>query len=83
MKRKLKDFDAVKEVERLKAQTKIIRKRNYSKRRSMLDTYDPEIKALLKSGAKPAEIHRWLMGIRVNVAQSTLSRWLARNTPSG
>lgn len=83
MKRKIKDFDAAKEVERLKVQTKTIRKRNYCRRRSVLDTYDHEIKELLKSGAKPAEIHRWLTGIRMKVAQSTLSRWLARNTPNG
>jgi len=78
--KKLKDFDSAKEVERLKAQTKAIRKRNYSKRRSVLDGYDEEIKILLKDGAKPAEILRWLKGIEVNIAQSTLSRWLSRNT---
>lgn len=77
--KKLKDFDAAKEVERLKAQTKAIRKRNYSKRKSLLDTYDTEIKKLLNNGATPAEILRWLKGVEVNIAQSTLSRWLSRN----
>lgn len=77
--KKIKDFDAEKEVERLKAQTQAIRKRIYSNRRSVLDTYDTEIKKMLGKDATPAEIMRWLKGVDVNIAQSTLSRWLAKN----
>lgn len=79
MKRNTADFDAAKEVERLKAQTKAIRKRPYSQRKSKLDTYHGEIIQLMKAGATPAEVLRWLKGLRVSIAQSTLSRWLARN----
>ena len=77
------DFNAEKEVLRLKNQTKTIRKRRYAQRKSRLDPYHGEIIELKKSGAKPSEIHRWLLGLRVRIAFSTLSRWLKRNYSDG
>jgi hypothetical protein len=78
-----KEFDAQAEVARLKAQTKAIRRRSYSQRKSKLDNYHGEIIQLYRNGARAAEIHRWLESLNVNISPSTLSRWLGRNCPNG
>lgn len=70
------DFDPVAEVARLKTQTKAIRKRNYSQRKSALDNYHGEIIILLAHGATATEVHRWLRGLEVKISLSTVTRWI-------
>lgn len=74
-----RDFDVNIELAKLKEQTKIRRKRRYSQRKSKLDPYHGEIIQLLNAGATDAEVHRWLIGIRITIAPSTLHRWIKRN----
>jgi hypothetical protein len=52
----LTDFDPVAEVEALKAQTKTIRKRSYTQRKSRLDKFHTELVAMHKHGATIAEL---------------------------
>jgi hypothetical protein len=77
------DFDVSEEISKLKAQTKAIRKRRYSQRKSKLDPYHGEIIQLLNAGASGAEIRRWLLGLNVEISPSTLSRWIERNHQNG
>ena len=67
-------FDAEKELTQLKNQTKIIRKKCFS--RSRLDKYSGELLSLYASGASIAELQRWLRANRIKVEHSTVSRWL-------
>lgn len=76
-------FDASAELSKLKAQTKAIRKRRYSQRKSKLDPYHGEIIQLLEAGASGAEVRRWLRGLNIEVSPSTLSRWIKRNSQHG
>jgi hypothetical protein len=73
------DFDPAAEVSRLKAQTKAIRKRNYSQRKSALDNYHGEVIILLANGATATEVHRWLRELEVKVSLSTVTRWIKKH----
>lgn len=72
-------FDVCAELLKLKTQTKVIRKRCYTQRKSKLDPYHGEIIQLLNKGASGAEVRRWLLGLNVQISPSTLSRWIKRN----
>lgn len=72
-------FDAKSEVIKLKIQTQEIRKRPYKNRKSKLDKFTYEILSLYDEGATVSEIMRWLKSNkRINVAHSTIQRWLTR-----
>jgi|TARA_R110002033_G_scaffold127057_1_gene168641 transposase-like protein len=73
------DFDPVAEVARLKAQTKFLRKRNYSQRKSALDNYHGEIIQLLRNGSTATEVHRWLRELEVTISLSTVTRWIKKH----
>ena len=76
----MEGFDAKSEVNALKEQTKAIRKRNYKKRASRLDTYHAELVMMQKHGATIAELTRWLRKKKaIKVSESTVSRWLNKN----
>ena len=72
-------FDPIKEVEQLKAQTKLIRKREYARRSSKLDKYKGELFAMHDAGASGAELRRWLQKKRINVVLTTVLRYLEKN----
>ncbi len=73
----MKDFDPIAEVEALKTETKMIRKRSYTQRKSRLDKYHTELVAMHKKGATIAELTRWLRKKKtIKVAESTVNRWL-------
>lgn len=69
------DFDTAHEVQKLKEQTRSIRKRSYSNRISKLDKYKTEVLSLRHGGASYSEIHRWLKKKRYKVAISTVQRF--------
>ena len=69
-------FDTENELLALKQQTKIIRKKRFS--RSRLDKYSGELLSLYAAGASIAELQRWLRSNRIRVEHSTVSRWLNR-----
>lgn len=69
-------FDAQQEAEVLKQQTRIIRKRSYTRRKSRLDQYKGELLALRREGCSIAELQRWLRKKRIKVVHSTVARWL-------
>ncbi len=69
-------FDAHQEAEALRQQTRIIRKRLYSRRKSRLDQYKGELLALRREGCSIAELQRWLRKKRIKVVHSTVARWL-------
>ncbi|HAS6415534.1 hypothetical protein [Vibrio vulnificus] len=69
-------FDAHQEAEALKQQTRIIRKRSYTRRKSRLDQYKGELLALRREGCSVAELQRWLRKKRIKVVHSTVARWL-------
>lgn len=71
-------FDPLHEMALLKAQTHLIRKRNYRQRISRLDTYHGELKSMHALGASCAELHRWLKKKRIHVSRSTVYRYLNR-----
>ncbi len=76
----MSDFDVQAELSALKAQTKAIRKRNYSTRKSRLDKYTHQLLALRQGGATTAELQRWLRhNKRIKVAHSTVLRWLEKH----
>ncbi len=70
-------FDAVAEVEALKAHKQRIRKRVY--RRSQLDRYRGELLALRKEGASATDLQRWLRQQRIRVTLTTVTRWLEKH----
>ena len=73
-------FDAESEVKALKEQTKTIRKRNYKKRVSRLDSYHAELVMMYKHGATIAELTRWLRKKKaIKMSESTVNRWLKKN----
>jgi predicted GNAT family acetyltransferase len=73
-------FDVQSELSTLKAQTKTIRKRSYSARKSRLDKYTHQLLALHQAGATTAELQRWLRtNKRIKVAHSTVLRWLEKH----
>lgn len=69
-------FDAHQEAEALRQQTRIIRKRSYTRRKSRLDQYKGELLALRREGCSVAELQRWLRKKRIKVVHSTVARWL-------
>lgn len=69
-------FNVQNELLALKVQTKAIRKRSYSARKSRLDKFKFELLELHKSGASVAELQRFLRAKRIKVVHSTVSRWL-------
>lgn len=74
------DFDVTAEAERLKAQTRAIRKPSYTKGRSKLDPYAGELLQLHRAGCSIAELTRWLrQERRRRVDRSTVSRWLKKH----
>ena len=76
----MSDFDVQSELSALKAQTKTIRKRSYSARKSRLDKYTHQLLDLHQAGATAAELQRWLKANkRIKVAHSTVLRWLEKN----
>ena len=76
----MSDFDVQSELSALKAQTKSMRKRSYSARKSRLDKYKHELLELHQAGATGAELQRWLRANkRIKVAHSTVLRWLEKN----
>ena len=75
----MSEFNAVEVVQRLKAQTKAIRKRVYSARISKLDKYKGEVMAMHTTGATAAEIQRWLNTKRISCALSTVTRYIQKN----
>ena len=72
-------FDVEAEVAHLKAQTKMIRKRNYSRRISKLDKYKGEIINMYRVGASGAEVQRWLKKKRISCALTTVLRYIQKN----
>lgn len=75
----MSEFDADTEVARLKAHTKAIRKRDYSRRISKLDKYKGEIMSMHRAGASGAELQRWLKEKRISCALTTVLRYVQRN----
>jgi hypothetical protein len=76
----MSDFDVQSELSTLKDQTKTIRKRSYSARKSRLDKYTHQLLALNQAGASGAELQRWLRANkRIKVAHSTVLRWLDKH----
>ena len=74
------DFNVQDELAVLQNQTKMIRKRSYSARKSQLDKYKFELLELKNAGASTAELQRWLrINKRKNVAHSTILRWLEKH----
>ena len=71
-------FSALHEVKALKEQTKIIRKRSYSRRKSKLDKYGGELITMSKQGASHAELQRWLKKKRISVDRSTVCRFIKK-----
>ncbi|KLV03286.1 hypothetical protein ABT56_20165 [Photobacterium aquae] len=69
-------FDAHQEAEALKQQTRVIRKRSYTRRKSRLDQYKGELLALRREDCSIAELQRWLRKKRIKVVHSTVARWL-------
>jgi len=73
-------FNVQKELSKLKAQTKAIRKRSYSVRKSRLDKYKCELLELHSEGATIAELQRWLRkNKQCKMAHTSISRWLEKN----
>lgn len=70
-------FDAEKEMSELKTLKKNTRKKRYYS--SQLDKYTDELIALKKSGARYADLRRWLRTRRVYVEWSTVQRWFSRH----
>lgn len=73
------EFDPVVEVQKLKQQTQLIRKRPYFRRQSRLDKYKGELLSMYRAGARPAELQRWLKAKRINVVLTTVLRYLKKN----
>lgn len=73
-------FNVQYELTVLQNQTKMIRKRSYSARKSQLDKYKFELLELKNAGASTAELQRWLRtNKRKKVAHSTILRWLEKH----
>lgn len=64
-------------VARLQADAAENRRRPYS-RRSRLDRFEDDLLTLHAAGARVVDLQRWLKEQRINVAHSTISRWLEK-----
>lgn len=73
----MNSFNTIAVVERLKEETKELRKPRY--RRSRLDRYKAELIALKQEGASNAECQRWLRQNRIKVDHRTVGRWIEKN----
>lgn len=73
----MNSFNTIAVVERLKKETKELRKPRY--RRSRLDRYKAELIALKQEGASNAECQRWLRQNRIKVDHRTVGRWIEKN----
>jgi hypothetical protein len=69
--------DDMKEVRKLKQQTKVVRVKRYGK--SRLDKHKAKLLLLNKHGASTAELQRWLLDNRIKVVWTTVYRWLQKN----
>ena len=72
-------FNAEQEVQQLKEHTRIIRKRNYWRRKSKLDQYAGELVSMSKAGASHSELQRWLKSKKIIVDRSTVCRFIQNN----
>jgi hypothetical protein len=70
------DFNLRNEISELKAHTQLRTKRRYSKRPSLLDPYRNMLIALFEAGATHTELQYWLKKRKVNVALSTVTRYM-------
>jgi hypothetical protein len=70
-------FDTDKELEKLREQTKVIRKTKHYK--SRIDRHKGEVIRLHKAGATVAEVQRFLRSKRIKLAYSTVHRWLSKH----
>lgn len=78
------NFDSAAEAAKLRAQTRAIRKRNYSQRKSVLDVYKGELCSMYyKDGARGSELVRWLKSKKITVAHSTVLRYIKKQLPNG
>jgi hypothetical protein len=73
----MNDFDVNSEINTLKIQTKMSRKKRYGK--SRLDKYKSQLNVIHNNGATIVELQRWLRRKRIKVEWSTVSRWLTKN----
>ena len=71
------ESEAIAEVERLKNLQKRNRKKTYAT--SRLDKYRGDIVVLLKAGATPVQIQKWLRERRIKVVLSTVTRYLDKH----
>lgn len=71
------DFDAASTLAELRKDAAVRRRSAWHP--SRLDRYAFELNELIKAGAKPVELQRWLRGQRCKVALSTVTRWIARH----
>lgn len=72
-------MDMIELSKKLKVQTKTIRKREYSKRKSKLDHYGYLIFGLLNLGNTRAEILRHLKTKHVKISHQALTNWINNN----
>lgn len=71
-------FNATDTLAQLRKEAAVRRRSVYHP--SRLDRHAFELHSLLKAGAKPVELQRWLRNERrCKVALSTVTRWIARN----
>ncbi|GGW98163.1 hypothetical protein [Alteromonas halophila] len=70
-------INEVDEVERLKAETKLITRKR--RKTSKLDKYRSQLCKLYFLGASKAELQRWLIRRGVTVNWTTVKRWLDKN----
>lgn len=70
------DFNPEVEVAALKAESQLLRKRRYKRRISVIDPHRNHIIKLYEYGATNTEIQRYLKKKGVNVALSTVTRYM-------
>ncbi|MFL1449403.1 hypothetical protein ACI77O_13480 [Pseudomonas tritici] len=70
-------FDAKAESEKLRANSKAIRKKHL--KRSALDKFKAELLALNLHGSTLTELQAWLATKKLKVERSTVQRWLKKN----
>ena len=72
-------FDAESSLEAIRQQRSMLRNKGKS-RSSKLDKFTFEIKSLVRAGSSCVEIQHWLKTEKgINVALSTVTRWLKIN----
>lgn len=68
---------AAQTLKRLREQARMARKQVYTG--SRLDRYTAELLALRAAGGRVVDLQRWLREQRIQVAHSTVSRWLHKH----